>query len=122
MKTILNLTQHTATPEQIEAGVTDLPPELQSTLKGLLTFDTLPTAAVVATTAEEIAALAVKQGYSKVMIGGAPFLMAPLHQALCARGIEPLYAFSARVSSEVVNPDGSVTKTQVFKHLGFVSP
>ena len=29
-------------------------------------------------------------------------------------------AFSKRVSGEIVNADGTVTKTSVFKHLGFI--
>lgn len=52
---ILNLTQHTATPEQITAGVTDLPAAQQAQLHALLTFDDLPTAADIADRAAAIA-------------------------------------------------------------------
>ena len=31
-----------------------------------------------------------------------------------------LYAFSVRESVEVHNPDGSVSKNNVFRHLGFI--
>jgi len=55
-----------------------------------------------------------------VMIGGAPYLMATLEKALREVGLNPIYAFSQRVSIDKENPDGSVTKTMVFKHLGFV--
>ena len=34
--------------------------------------------------------------------------------------VKPLYAFSKREVVEEQLPDGSVRKTQVFKHLGFV--
>ncbi len=54
-----------------------------------------------------------------VMIGGAPWLMAPLEANLKLNGIKVLYAYSERVSEEVVNEDGSVSKRNVFKHLGF---
>lgn len=54
------------------------------------------------------------------MIGGAPYFMAPLETALEWRGIIPLYAFSKRECHEKRNPDGSVSKTMVFRHEGFV--
>ena len=54
-----------------------------------------------------------------VMLGGAPWLMAPLESNLKLNGIKVLYAYSERVSEEVVNKDGSVSKRNVFKHLGF---
>lgn len=54
------------------------------------------------------------------MIGGAPYLMAPLERALKAVGVQVCYALSDRVSIEQPQPDGSVTKTSVFKHVGFL--
>ena len=45
--------------------------------------------------------------------------MAPLEEALRYRGILPLYAFSRRESREETDPDGSVRKVAVFRHLGF---
>lgn len=56
----------------------------------------------------------------KVMIGGAPFFTASLEHALKEKGIQPVYAFSKRVSTEIQQKDGSVEKVNVFKHLGFV--
>jgi hypothetical protein len=41
---ILNLTQHNASAEQIEAGVVDLPPSYREKLVELLTFNELPSA------------------------------------------------------------------------------
>lgn len=55
-----------------------------------------------------------------VMLGGAPFLMAPLERAFVEAGWRVLYAFSRRESVEEPQPDGSVRKTAVFKHIGFV--
>jgi len=143
---ILNLTQHPASPEQREAGVYDLPETPQKWseytrdyLSGWLTFphpygpvreeESLPpTRDDVETHADVIAEMVLSIGHpndmdfrvTHVMIGGAPFLMAPLEKALRERGITPLYAFSRRESVEELLPDGSVRKTPVFHPLGFV--
>jgi hypothetical protein len=55
-----------------------------------------------------------------VMVGGFPFLMKFLERELSRRGVQPLYATSTRIAKEVVNPDGTVTKTSKFKHIGFL--
>lgn len=118
---IVNLTQHAATVAQVEDGVFALPTEEDQELKKLLTFDALPTCGEVAARAAAIATLAVELGAEAAMIGGAPYLMAPLEKALQQRGIAPLYAYSERRSVEKTDPvTGEVTKTAVFVHLGFV--
>lgn len=118
MEKIINLTQHPATPEQVAAGVEDLRgPELEA-LRKCLTFDALPTRADIEAAAEAIAAMAL--GYKAAMIGGAPWLMAPLEAALRRYGVRPLYAFSRREAVEEAMPDGSVRKVAVFRHVGFV--
>ena len=55
-----------------------------------------------------------------VMIGGAPFFMAALESALRDVGVTPIYAFSKREVVEEPQSDGSVKKTAVFRHAGFV--
>lgn len=135
---ILNLTQHDATPEQKLAGVTcgDVTDASVAEFRKLLTFETLPTQTEVRQRAQQIAAYAAKtttlvdyggdsglcvnEPLQFAMIGGAPFLMAPLEEALRRVGIVPLYAFSTRESVEQVQPDGSVRKVAVFRHQGFV--
>ena len=134
---ILNLTQHDATADQIAAGVTcgDINDKQEQTeFRALLTFDTLPTPVEVRQRAQKIAEYARKtttlvdygdsgcfnEPLRFALIGGAPFLMAPLEEALRAAGITPLYAFSTRESVEQVQPDGSVRKVAVFRHQGFV--
>lgn len=131
---IMNLTQHKATPEQIAAGVVDLPDNYRAHLSALLTFEEMPTSAEVQARAEQVAAFAVglwtewEEGRApsqahlseRVMIGGAPYLMAPLERALIESGFAPVYAFSRRETGEETLPDGSVRKTGVFRHLGFV--
>ena len=135
--TIINLTQHPATTEQVAAGVVDLPLEQRSALASLLTFDTVPTRGEVEDRARAISLLALTwfcetdqhmpedyghdgAALAEAMLGGAPYLMATLERALLEHGLEPVYAFSKRESVEQQQPDGSVRKVNVFKHAGFV--
>ena len=122
MKTIINLTQHAATPEQRAAGVMDLNTARRKQLQGLLTFDELPTHTDVHNVATTIATF-MHEWYpneTTAMIGGAPYLMRNLEFALSLKGIHAVYAFSKRDIVEKRMPDGSVVKTDIFKHLGFV--
>lgn len=118
---ILNITQHKATPEQIVAGVIDLPVFIQDVLKNALNFNELPDEGALQERANAIAMMAKSHPSKarKAMIGGAPYLMRPLEAALRDVGIVPLYAFSVRESKEMIR-DGVVQKVSVFKHLGFV--
>jgi len=118
---VLNLTQHKASADQVQAGVFDPTGEDAEKMRGLLTFQDLPMKGNIEEKAEELADLALRVAgrRKKVMIGGAPYLMSPLERELKARGLTPVYAFSQRVSEEK-EVDGEVVKTQIFKHLGFV--
>lgn len=151
--TILNLTQHNATQDQLQAGVVDLPVEIKERLVSLITFDTIPSEIELITNANSVANLATAyfrelaetcdlstaekhaldldkyapglNSYNNVtmasvMIGGAPFFMSHLESALGRSKIRPMYAFSARESVDIEQEDGSISKTTVFKHLGFV--
>lgn len=130
MQQVLNLTQHAATTEQVAAGVVDLPADERATLSEWLTFATLPTgqevadrAALIAQAAagDSITVASVPAGqYQYAMIGGAPYLMSALENALIKSGITPLYAFSVRESVEKTLPDGTVVKTNTFAHKGWV--
>lgn len=117
---IINLTQHTSTPEQLEAGVVDLSEAQRNKLQQLLTFDRIPQGSLIAARAADIADIAVAHGATHAMIGGAPFLMSQLEAALKVQGVQPLYAFTQRVTEEQTQQDGTVKKTAVFKHEGFV--
>ena len=129
---IINLTQHTATPEQQHAGVADLVGDELAALKDALTFDAVPSIEEIENRAKYIAELAYHKWlredvehhpfYIEAMIGGAPFLMASLEAALLSRGINPIYAFSRRESVSQTQPDGGVRKVNVFRHVGFVRP
>lgn len=126
---ILNLTQHRATPEQREAGVFDVDEDARTDLIKLLTFDVIPSRLEVIDRARSLGEFVrsirfpadANQYTRSVMIGGAPFLMAPLEAELRRSGFEPLYAFSVRESVETTDADGAVRKTTVFRHAGFVS-
>lgn len=115
---ILNLTQHPSTADQKAAGVYDLVDTTK--LKALLTFDTLPTYDEIVDRAIAIALIACEENVDDVMIGGAPYLMSALEEQLKLHSISPMYAFSVRESVEKVQDDGTVVKTNVFRHGGFV--
>jgi hypothetical protein len=117
---ILNLTQHPATPEQVAAGVVDPEPLLHGQIKRLLTFDRLPKPRELAKRAHMLALLSKQTGMRAAMIGGAPWLMSNLEEALRFEHIVPVYAFSERITEETVEPDGSVRKISTFRHAGFV--
>ncbi len=106
---------HKSTREQ---GVDDFEGSQLSTLKSFLLFEEIPTKEEILQKAQEIAFMA--EGYSAAMIGGAPYLMAPLQEALKKKGIKTLFSFSKRVSEEIQTPNGEVKKVITFKHLGFV--
>lgn len=115
---ILNLTQHPATPDQTVAGVVNLSDNTE--LKKLLTFTSLPTKADIESKAQAIAKIALDNGANKAMIAGAGYLMPALERELKTVGITPLHAFSERVSVETANADGTVSKQNTFKHVGFI--
>ena len=127
---ILNLTQHLATPDQKDAGVVDLPELGRQQLQKLITFETLPDDTELSDRAYAVASLAAQyielmtltdgEPVNTVLIGGAPYFMVPLEIALAHAGLFAVYAFSVRESVETHNPDGTVTKRNVFKHAGFV--
>ena len=119
---IINLTQHQATAEQQEAGVHDLPQELRKQLTALLTFEEIPTPAQLQSRAKGIVDLLEKldQMPTRALIGGAPFFMGHLEEELRNAFVIPTYAFSKRVVQEAIQPNGTVIKTAVFQHIGFV--
>lgn len=123
---IINLTQHSATPEQSAQGVVDVLPGHRAWLTDILTFCDLPSNADMAERADLLAEYAAMYELADevypthAMIGGAPFFMSALESALLDHGVRPLYAFSVRESIEQTMPDGTVKKISVFKHSGFV--
>ena len=121
---IVNLTQHAASAEQLAAGVVDLSLGDRALVAGWLSFDECPASSDIGWRAECIADVAemgdAPERPRAAMIGGAPWLMGPLASALRSKGIAPVFAFSARESVDVAQPDGSIRKTAVFRHRGWV--
>lgn len=122
---VLNLTQHEATPDQIEAGVVEPSEADKALIRSLLTFQSPPCREAMRGKAEKLARLARrysrrKGGPQRAMVGGAPFFMSHLEQALRDYGVSPVYAFSVREVEEQQHPDGSVRKVAVFRHTGWV--
>lgn len=115
---ILNLTQHPATPDQIEAGVIE--PKDKEKVRELLTFNELPSYEEIMSKAQALADIAVEHGVTKAIIGGALFFMTPLAAILRCRGVTPLFSFTKRVVEEKVLEDGTVEKKAVFKHEGWI--
>ena len=115
---IVNLTQHPATEEQVFDGVFE--PQEKDNVKCLLTFDTIPNKGGLYMRAVQLALIASESGAKFAMIGGAPYLMSPLEEALKKEGVIPLYSFSERESIEETLPSGEVVKKSVFRHKGFI--
>ena len=119
---ILNLTLYPATPTH---GIVELDLADASILQEALAFKTLPTQADLEARAETIAWLAgTRLARAKApcaIIGGAPYLMAPLERALLRKGITPLHAFTVCELVSEVLPDGSTREVSSLRHGGFVS-
>ena len=118
MARIINLTMHRASPEQEADGVVE--PGDRGAMQQLLNFAALPTYSDVRARADALAQAAQASGATAAMIGGATFLMGPLEDALRARGLRVLYAFSMRDSVETRLADGSMKKVQIFRHAGWI--
>ena len=117
---IYNFTQHEPTPEQVIAGVINLPDDQRETMVKLLSFNDFPYIGDIQRRANHLSSIAFAIGAEAVMIGGAPYLMPALELAMSKYGIKVLYSFSQRVSNEYTDSLGNVVKTNSFKHIGFV--
>ena len=124
---ILNFTQHTLTKEQLDSlveegfNIENVEIEAPEFLKKCLTFRECPSREQVDRRASALADYAqIQCKATDVIVGGAPYFMGALETALIERGIKPRYAFTERVAVETVNPDGSTTKTSIFRHSGWV--
>lgn len=117
---IYNLTQHELTEEQKKDGIIELPAALSERVRSLLTFETLPTRAEIEERAQQLAELAAGEGAEGAMLGGVPFLMSALQNALQQRSIRTFFAFSRRRCTEVHTADGNVEKRCLFCYEGLV--
>lgn len=118
---LINLTQHSLTFEQIagnevfrkEATAGDI-------VCDRLTFNEIPTHEEMEQRALELARLASQHAAEGAIIGGAGYFMPYLEKELLKLNIIPMYSFTRRESVEKKNADGSITKTSIFKHIGWV--
>jgi hypothetical protein len=121
---ILNFTQHQATAEQVADGVVEPEPADKVAIQRAITFQQLPSSSDLRRRAKLCALLARELKYkyrcAAVLIGGAPYFMSHLENALRSYRVRFCYAFSRREVEEQIQPDGSVRKTHVFKHVGFI--
>lgn len=117
---LINLTQHTLTAEQLQGSV-EVGTDVRDEVIKLITFNGLPTAGEIKGNASRLAEICRDMHASHAVIGGAPYFMGPLEQALRRVGVTPLYAFTERVAVEVTNPEtGEVTKTSKFNFAGWI--
>lgn len=118
---IFNLTQHTMTAEQIGNNevfrIESVPGDI---VNDRLTFNEMPTAEEMAERALELSRIAAQHSAEAALIGGAPYFMPFIEKALLKLNIIPLYSFSKRESVERKNADGTIVKTSVFKHIGYI--
>lgn len=119
-RVIINLTNHTPTPDQVVAGVVDVPNDLREQIKALITFNELPDRDEIQQRAKALAELVEDMGFTTAMIGGAGYLMPALVESLKKRNIRPLFAFTKRIVVENEQDDGSIKKTVIFRFEGFV--
>lgn len=119
---ILNCTQHTATREQLAAGVVDLNGVDRELLLKLITFESLPNDTQLADRSADFADFVEARifDFQCALIAPAPFWAFHVEAELRARNIPFVYAFSRRESVEEKQVDGSVVKRSVFKHAGFI--
>lgn len=117
---LINLTQHNLTAEQ-KQGAVEVGTDVRDEVIKLITFNGLPTAGEIKGNASRLAEICRDMHASHAVIGGAPYFMGPLEQALRRVGVTPLYAFTERVAVEVTNPEtGEVTKTSKFNFAGWI--
>lgn len=128
---IYNFTQHDTTPDQKKDGVVDLPDRYKALVKGLLTFDDFPEKEDMERRAAQLAAVAhdVAVNYDDqdgvyhprgVMLGGAPWFMGWLERSMKDMGFRVFYAYTPRVSKDIVKEDGTVEKVSTFSYQGLV--
>ena len=123
MTTIINLTQHQPTAEQVAAGVVNLRRDLLESLNLCLNFEAQYAKEDLELSAKSIIALLFHNGSSgvgqRVMVGGMPSFMLILEKTLLQAGFRVLYAKTDRISEDQPQEDGTVRKISVFKHIGF---
>ena len=112
---ILNCTNHMLTDMQKKMGIIELDENDRETLTSAITFNDPPMKEDVDSAIEKVLEVLSRYEYDACMLGGAPFLAAPLENAILSLGKGAAYAFSKRISKEKHLPDGTVEKISVFE-------
>lgn len=109
---VYNATRHLCTPEQLAAGIIDLPASLHKKIKAMSTFNPMPTMDMVESVADDVTHLLYMhislidpfEEDIQIMIGGAPYYTAALADSLAQSGYQARYPFFQRkyVNSKVV--------------------
>lgn len=128
---VINLTQHTFSQEQLAefkaAGVKDENIiDTNDEIKALITFNGDIDVEIIRERANNVRDYVKKfldydnnvVGYA--LTGGAPFFQAAVNEACRINGFVAMASYSERVSQERVQADGTIVKSSVFKHKGFV--
>ena len=110
---------HKPTQEQLnELGevvfLKELNPELFNTISNIHKDSDLDAIA------EMLLIFSYTNGYTLVQPGGSPAFMFALGAANTRLSVQTKFAFSKRVSKDAVQADGSIVKTSVFVHEGFI--
>ena len=88
----LNLTTNNATPEQITAGLEELPEHLHNYVRKLLTFDTGVELRKLHIRAQSLATLALAEGADRVLIDCELFFVSAFESELRVRDITPTFS------------------------------
>ena len=118
---LINLTQHLGTEDQYKDGMIELSKEAKAELIPLLNFEEIPTKEEMLYRAYTLISKAIinQPDNDGFVIGGAGYFMPYLISWANKFNRKCYFSFTKRMSEEkVIN--GSVVKTQVFKHLGWV--
>ena len=119
---MINLTPNKATPEQIADGVTEIDECSHALVKKALTFNGVEDIEghSLKQRVADLIAIATCFGANSAMVDGAPYFLPILVESLKKVGITPRYSFSVKEIRETTNEDGTVTKTEVLKHIKFI--
>lgn len=121
MKTLLWCSAHTPTQEQLtslqEMGevvfLKDVKPSLQEKINNCPSdkMELLENAIA-------LSVLQTRHDYTLVQIGGSPMFLFLCGDTINRKNV--MFAHSERVSVDAPQPDGTIIKTSVFKHIGWI--
>ena len=118
--TIINLTQHDATQDQLDAGVVNLIGEAAYKLKQAYRFNYVPSAEEKNRRVREIVQIAIDCKAEKALLDGPAWLTSALERELAVHEISAVYSFSMYPIIMTMEGDGTLVKRQRIKHMTFI--